>query len=69
MSVKLADSREAALPVEGAEPTHYGLGKHGWMSVPFASAGGPPAGALADRIEESFRLVAPKRLVKVLDGS
>jgi predicted DNA-binding protein (MmcQ/YjbR family) len=69
MSVKLDDSREAALAVEGAEPTHYGLGKHGWVSVPFASPGGPPVGVLADWIEESFRLVAPKRLIKALDGS
>jgi predicted DNA-binding protein (MmcQ/YjbR family) len=69
MSVKLDDSREAALAVEGAEPTHYGLGKHGWVSVPYTSPGGPPTGVLADWIEESFRLVAPKRLVKVLDGS
>jgi predicted DNA-binding protein (MmcQ/YjbR family) len=68
MSVKLDEYREAALAVDGAEPTHYGLGKHGWVSVPFASPGGPPVGVMADWIEESYRLVAPKRLVKLLDA-
>jgi len=67
MSLKLDESREAALAVEGAEPRHYGLGKHGWVSVPYSSPGGPPISVLSDWIEESYRLVAPKRLVKLLD--
>jgi len=67
MSLKLDESLEAALAVDGTEPTHYGLGKHGWVSVPYASAGGPPVAVMTDWIEESYRLVAPKRLVKLLD--
>lgn len=69
MSVKLDESREAALAVEGAIPTGYGLGKHGWVTVPYATPSGLPAGVLADWVEESYRLVAPKRLVKVLDAT
>jgi predicted DNA-binding protein (MmcQ/YjbR family) len=69
MSLKLDESRDAALALEGAEPTGYGLGKHGWVSVPFSTDGGPPVPVLSDWIEESYRLVAPKRLLKELDGN
>jgi hypothetical protein len=69
MSVKLDESLEAALAVDGAQPTRYGLGKHGWVSVPYVSVAGPPVGVMADWIEESYRLVAPKRLVKLLNAT
>ena len=67
MSVKLLDSREQALFSPGAEPTGYGLGRAGWVTVPFKDA--PPLGVLEDWVEESYRMVAPKRLVAVLDGN
>src|ERR1051325_11776035 len=31
LSVKLPNSRDMALDLPWAEPTHYGLGKHGWV--------------------------------------
>jgi len=65
MSVKLPDSREQALLSPGAAPTGYGLGRAGWVNVPFRGA--PPAGVLQDWVEESYRTVAPKRLVAALD--
>jgi predicted DNA-binding protein (MmcQ/YjbR family) len=65
-SVKLADSRKQALALPFVEPTHYGLGKHGWVTVEVKK----PTKALADQceewIEESYRSVAPARLVKSL---
>ena len=67
MTVKLADSHEEALAVPGAEPTGYGLGKSGWVTVPFDTKL-PPFGVLTDWLEESYRLVAPKRLVAELDA-
>jgi len=66
MSVKLDESLEQALTVPGSSPTAYGLGKAGWVSVPFAE-GTPPLDVLRDWVEESYRRVAPKRLVKELD--
>ena len=66
MSVKLPDSRDQALASPGAEPTGYGLGRAGWVNVPFRGA--PPAAILQDWVEESYRAVAPKRLVSALDG-
>src|ERR1043165_3156266 len=33
LSVKLPNSRDMALDLPWAEPTHYGLGKHGWVTA------------------------------------
>ena len=65
MSVKLPESREQALATPGAEPTGYGLGRAGWVNVPFRGA--PPLAVLQDWVEESYRQVAPKRLIAELD--
>ena len=66
MTVKLRESLDHALSVPGAAPTSYGLGKSGWVDVPFGHAT-PPLGVLKDWVEESYRLVAPKKLVAELD--
>ncbi len=67
MSVKLAESHAHALAIDGAEPTGYGLGKAGWVTVPYRAPGISTA-VLRDWIEESYRIVAPKRLVAQLDA-
>jgi predicted DNA-binding protein (MmcQ/YjbR family) len=67
MSVKLKESLDQALSVAGVAPTGYGLGRAGWVDVPFA-AGAPPLAVLKDWVEESYRIVAPKRLVAELDA-
>ncbi len=67
ITVKLVESHAHALSIEGAEPTGYGLGKSGWVTVPLRAPGVTPA-VLRDWVEESYRLVAPKRLVAQLDG-
>ena len=64
--VKLADSYQQALAVPGATLAGYGLGKAGWVVVPLASQS-PPVEVLNDWVEESYRKVAPKRLVNELD--
>ncbi len=66
MTVKLRESREQALSVPGAAPTGYGLGRAGWVTVPFGERT-PPLPVLKDWVEESYRMVAPKRLVAELD--
>lgn len=65
--VKLRESHLQALAVEGAAPSGYGLGRAGWVSVPLTGPL-PPVEVLLDWIEESYRLVAPKRLVAELDA-
>ena len=64
-AVKLRESQDAALALPAAEPSGYGLGKAGWVNVPFK--GSPSVGILRDWVEESYRLVAPKTLVRELD--
>ena len=66
MTVKLAESHGHALAIEGAERTGYGLGRAGWVDVPL-EADGVTLELLRDLVEESYRIVAPKRLAAELD--
>jgi predicted DNA-binding protein (MmcQ/YjbR family) len=66
MTVKLEESHAHALSIEGAELTGYGLGKAGWVTVPLR-APGLTLELLRDWVEESYRIVAPKRLLAELD--
>jgi predicted DNA-binding protein (MmcQ/YjbR family) len=68
ITVKLPESRDHALSYAGSLLPGYGLGKHGWVTV---YLDGVPAGehdVLLDFVEESYRTVAPKTLVKRLDA-
>ena len=67
-AVKLDESLDAALAVDGAAPSGYGLGKAGWVNVPLKGRS-PSIGVLKDWVEESYRRVAPKTLVRELDES
>jgi predicted DNA-binding protein (MmcQ/YjbR family) len=66
ITVKLVESHGHALAIEGATPTAYGLGRAGWVTVPIQAEGVTPE-LLCDWIEESYRILAPKRLVDELD--
>ena len=65
VSVKLPESNDAALSLGFTEPTGYGLGKAGWVSVRFK---GVKPHLLEDFVEESYRNVATKTLIKELDA-
>ena len=65
-SVKLPKSGPAVLKKKFAEPTHYGLGKHGWVSCSFKRDADVPMSDALAWIDESFRAVAPKRVVAKL---
>lgn len=67
ISTKLPRSAEIALTLPFASPTGYGLGKSGWVSAKFGAKEKPPLGMLKDWIEESYRAIAPKKLVATLD--
>jgi predicted DNA-binding protein (MmcQ/YjbR family) len=67
ITVKLDESHAHALSIEGAEPTGYGLGKAGWVTIPLKAAG-IDVQLLRDWVEESYRIVAPKRLAAELDS-
>jgi predicted DNA-binding protein (MmcQ/YjbR family) len=65
ITVKLDEAHAHALSIDGARPTGYGLGKAGWVTVPVTNLG---LDVLRDWVEESYRIVAPKRLVAELDA-
>ena len=68
-SVKLPFSAEEALDLPFTEPTGYGLGKSGWVTARFEPKDAPPVEILEGWILESYRAVAPKKLVTELDSA
>ena len=66
-TVKLPESGGHALSVPGAAPAGYGLGRAGWVRIPFITEL-PETELLLDWVEESYRTIAPKRLVTRLDA-
>jgi predicted DNA-binding protein (MmcQ/YjbR family) len=66
-SVKLPQTAAEALELPYVEPTHYGLGKHGWVTATVDSTREAPLATFVDWLTESYRAVAPKRLVSTLD--
>lgn len=68
LSVKLPVSCEEALELPFTKPTAYGLGKAGWVSASFAAKDAPPVGILKAWIAESYRSIAPKKLIDELEG-
>jgi predicted DNA-binding protein (MmcQ/YjbR family) len=69
LSVKLPKEEAAAVVATdpGAEPTGYGLGRHGWVSVMVAD---DADAARWEQVEEwvrtSYTLVAPRSLAKLV---
>lgn len=70
MGVKLPESAGALLAMPFARPMGYGLGKSGWLEMAFGDDDGEahPLNLLLECVEESYRAVAPKTLVKQLDA-
>lgn len=67
-TIKLPDSNSYALMQPYAEPTGYGLGKSGWVTCSFAPEDAIPLDLLDEWVEESYRSVAPKKLVLALNA-
>jgi predicted DNA-binding protein (MmcQ/YjbR family) len=68
LSLKLPVSNAMALMMPFATPTGYGLGKSGWVSASFGPRDTPPLSLLGQWLEESYRAIAPKKLVAQLAG-
>ena len=67
-SAKLPESGDAALAMPGAAPTGYGLGQAGWVSIKVGAKDMGPIEPYKAWVEESYRAIAPKKLVKELDA-
>ncbi len=68
-SVKLPGTGVAALELEFTEPTHYGLGKSGWVTARFSSGRMLPMGLVREWLDESYAAIAPKKLSSALGSS
>lgn len=69
ISVKLPLEESAAVVASdrSVEPTGYGLGRHGWVSVSIpARASGTRWREIEEWIRTSYTLVAPKRLARIV---
>ena len=64
ISVKLPQSRDMAVDLPFTEPTGYGLGKSGWVTAYLKDE--KSLDLIKAWIDESYRAIAPKKLVKVL---
>jgi predicted DNA-binding protein (MmcQ/YjbR family) len=62
-TVKVPRSGKELLKRPYAEPTHYGMGKYGWVTLSFATATEVPFEELRAWIDETFESMAPKKLI------
>ena len=67
LSLKLPVSRTMALTLPFAKPTAYGLGKSGWVTSQFKTSDKIPLDMLLEWVDESFRAIAPKRVLAKLE--
>jgi predicted DNA-binding protein (MmcQ/YjbR family) len=65
---KLPHSSRVALIHPFTKPAGYGLGKSGWVEARFGPDDDVPLELLKEWIDESYRAIAPKKLVALLDG-
>jgi predicted DNA-binding protein (MmcQ/YjbR family) len=66
LSAKLPSSGGVALELPFASPTEYGLGRSGWVTARFPRGARVPLDVLQLWVDESYRAIAPKRLVAQL---
>lgn len=62
ISVKLPQSRDMAVDLPFTEPTGYGLGKSGWVTAYLTDQ--KSLNLIKAWVEESYRAIAPKRLLR-----
>jgi predicted DNA-binding protein (MmcQ/YjbR family) len=68
ITVKIPALAGLVTSLEACELAGYGLGKSGWVAVAMAAPDCPDLDTLLEWVEDSYRLIAPKKLVKELDG-
>jgi predicted DNA-binding protein (MmcQ/YjbR family) len=66
IAVKLPQSRDMAVDLPFTEPTGYGLGRSGWVTAYLTDE--KALDLIKAWIGESYRAIAPKKLVKQLQN-
>ena len=68
LTMKLPESHTSAVNLPFATATGYGLGKHGWVTSRFVPGDRVPLEIMFDWLDESFRAVAPAKVLEQFDG-
>lgn len=68
VSFKLPESCHQALILKCCEPTSHGLGRSGWVTIRLDHADCPGLDVLLDWLDESYRAIAPIKLITQLDA-
>ncbi len=68
LTVKLSKEEAAAVIATDAfaEPTGYGLGRHGWVSVRIGRGGRRRWTQVEEWVRTSYTLIAPKALARIV---
>jgi len=68
ISVKLPKEEAAAVVATDrrAEPTGYGLGRHGWVSITIGKDSAARWKQVEEWVRTSYTMVAPKKLARVV---
>jgi predicted DNA-binding protein (MmcQ/YjbR family) len=69
VGVKLPTSSEMALSLPYVTATGYGLGRSGWVTAGLSGRRKPDVDLFKGWIDQSYRAVAPKKLIAQLDAS
>ena len=64
--LKLGESLAEAAKLAAKVPGRYEVGVHGWVKLTFSNDETPPLDLLKRWIDESYRLLAPKKLLALL---
>jgi len=67
LMVKLGDSLPEATALAAKEPERYKVGAHGWVTISFGEGHALPLDLLQRWIDESYRLLANKTLLAMLE--
>lgn len=68
LMVKLGESLDEASLLADQKPDNFSVGKHGWTTLRFPSGKGPAKKLLNNWVNESYRLLASKKLIAELDS-
>ena len=68
VSLKLPESCHQALTLDCCEPTSHRLGRAGWVTIRLDRDDCPELDVLLDWLDESYRAIAPAKLIAELDA-
>ncbi|WP_372365198.1 MmcQ/YjbR family DNA-binding protein [Candidatus Uabimicrobium sp. HlEnr_7] len=67
LMVKLESSLPQIEKLEKKYPENYKVGKHGWTTIVLSGENPPSFSVIREWLDESYRLLTPKKLLKLLD--